>query len=56
MAQYEYLCKDCKKPFSKLMAFSDYEGAQVTSPECGSDNVEQQVSPFYPITSRKSAA
>jgi putative FmdB family regulatory protein len=56
MPQYEFVCKDCKKPFSKFLAISEYDKGQMTCPTCGSNNVEQQLSPFYVVTSRKSAA
>ena len=57
MPQYEFLCKDCKKPFTKLLAISSYyEKEKVICPECGSRNIEQQLSPFYAVTSKKSAA
>lgn len=54
--QYEFLCKDCKKPFSKILSMAAYDTGKVTCPECGSSNVEQQLSPFYAVTSKKSAA
>lgn len=56
MPQYEYLCKECNKSFSKFLAISAYDEGKIICPECGSSKVEQQLSPFYAITSRKSAA
>ena len=56
MPQYEFLCKDCNQPFSKVLAIAAYEEGKIICPACGSSKVEQQLSPFYAITSRKSAA
>lgn len=56
MPQYEFLCKDCKKSFSKFLTIAAYDKGKITCPKCGSRKVEQQLSSFYAITSRKSAA
>jgi putative FmdB family regulatory protein len=56
MPQYEFLCKDCKKPFSKVLTLSEYANNTVVCPKCGSRNIEQQLSSFYAVTSKKSAA
>ncbi len=55
MPQYEFLCKDCKKPFSKFLTFAAYEKEKIACPKCGSRNVEQRLSTFYAVTSKKSA-
>ncbi len=55
MPQYEFLCKDCKKPFSKFVTIAAYEKEKIVCPACGSGNVEQQLTTFYAVTSRKSA-
>ena len=41
--------------FSRVMTLAEYEEGEVLCPPCGSDNVEQSWSVFYPITSKKSA-
>jgi putative FmdB family regulatory protein len=56
MPQYEFLCKDSKKSFSKVLTLSVHEKGTIGCPKCGSHNVEQQLSSFYAITSKKSAA
>lgn len=56
MPQYEFLCKDCKERFSKFLTLSAYEEETIVCPKCNSRNVEQQLSRFYAVTSRKSAA
>jgi len=54
MPQYEFLCQDCKKPFSKILTLTEYGKGKITCPRCGSRKVEQQTSPFYAVTSKKS--
>jgi putative FmdB family regulatory protein len=56
MPHYEFLCKDCKKPFSTFLTLSAYEKGKTVCPKCGSRNVEQQFSTFFAVTSKKSAA
>ena len=56
MPQYEFLCQDCHQPFSKFLTIAGRDEGEVVCPQCGSRNVEQQLSPFYAVTSRKSAA
>lgn len=55
MPDYPYFCHACQKTFSKVMTLAEYEEGEVLCPPCGSDNVEQSWSVFYPITSKKSA-
>ncbi len=55
MPQYEFTCKGCGKPFSKTLTLSEYEKGKLTCPKCGSRRIEQQVSSFFAVTSKKSA-
>jgi putative FmdB family regulatory protein len=55
MPHYDYFCQGCKKIFSKILTLAEYEKDAVVCPHCGSKKVEQKVSAFYAITSRKSA-
>jgi putative FmdB family regulatory protein len=55
MPRYDFVCKGCKKPFSRTLTLSEYEKGKLICPKCGSRRVEQQVSSFYAITSKKSA-
>lgn len=55
MPQYEYVCQGCRKSFSKVLTFSEYEKGGIKCPHCGSNKVEQKVSAFYAVTSKKSA-
>ncbi|PYX79494.1 MAG: hypothetical protein DMG70_27555 [Acidobacteria bacterium] len=51
MQEYDFLCHSCDRFFSKRLTLVEYEEAEITCPNCGSDDVEQQVPP----SSRKSA-
>ena len=52
---YLFHCRDCLKPFTKQLSLPDYEQGGVVCPSCGSSDVEQQLSLFYAVTSKKSA-
>ncbi len=54
MPHYEFLCLTCQKKFDKVMHISDLDKGEVACPHCGSKQVEQQVSSFSAVTSRKS--
>jgi putative FmdB family regulatory protein len=54
MSQYVFHCRDCNKEFTRDLHMADREKAEVTCPHCGSKRVEQLVSAFSTVTSRKS--
>jgi putative FmdB family regulatory protein len=54
MSQYTFHCDDCKKEFSKILHISEAEKGGVTCPHCGSKTVNQLVTSFSAVTSRKS--
>ncbi len=54
MPQYDFVCQDCKKPFSKILTVAEYEKGKIVCLKCGSRKVEQQASPLYAVTSKKS--
>jgi putative FmdB family regulatory protein len=54
MPHYDYLCLSCDKKFSVKMTIKEHDTRTVKCPECGSEKVEQQLSQFYTITSKKS--
>jgi len=54
MPVYEYVCKDCKKAFEKILTFAEYDKDRIACPHCGSRNVEQEAAEFFAVTSRKS--
>jgi len=55
MPEYEFLCTACKKTFSTTLTLVEYEKGKIVCPKCGSDDVEQRLSSFYAVTSKKSA-
>lgn len=55
MPTYEYKCQDCHKKFSKTLTLAEADKQKVVCPHCQSQNVEQQWTTFYAVTSRKSA-
>jgi putative FmdB family regulatory protein len=57
MPTYEFLCRKCAKAFEVSLSIAEYErkrkeGLQCS--ECGSSEVEQQLSLFQVKTSKKS--
>ena len=54
MSQYVFHCRDCDKEFTQALHMADREKAEVACPHCGSKRVEQLVSAFSAVTSRKS--
>src|SRR2546425_10301334 len=55
MPQYEFLCKGCKKTFSRILTIARHDKEKIACPHCGSKNVEQRWAAFYAVTSKKSA-
>ncbi len=55
MPAYEYICKDCNKPFTVFLSLREYgENPKIKCPGCGSDNVHRTITGFFAKTSRKS--
>jgi len=54
MPQYNFLCRACKKEFSKILTLSEYDKGKPACPHCRSKDVEQQWAAFYAVTSKKS--
>jgi len=55
MPHYEFICRTCKKTFSRILAVVDSEEREITCPSCGSHDVEQLWSAFSAITAKKCA-
>ncbi len=55
MAAYQFFCNACEQPFSKNLSREEYEEGDVVCPECGSEDVEQYPTTFYPINHKESA-
>jgi putative FmdB family regulatory protein len=54
MSQYVFHCRDCKKEFTRTLHLSERESTKVVCPRCGSKRVEQLVTAFSAVTSKKS--
>jgi putative FmdB family regulatory protein len=54
MCQYVFNCRDCNKEFTLNLHMSDRGSSQVTCPHCGGKQVEQLVTAFSAVTSKKS--
>jgi putative FmdB family regulatory protein len=54
MPSYEFICKKCDKPFTLDMTVSEYEKTKIRCPKCKTIRVEQQITAFQTITSKKS--
>ena len=54
MPQYSFLCRACKKEFSKIMTVSELEKGGIVCPHCKKKNVEQRWDAFFAVTSKKS--
>jgi putative FmdB family regulatory protein len=52
--QSQFFCKACKKAFSKILTLAEYEKDKFKCPKCHGNKVEQRLSPFYAVTSKKS--
>lgn len=55
MPHYEFVCKACKKMFTKTESIAEHDIVKVSCPHCGSHQIEQCWSTFTAITSKKSA-
>ena len=55
MPEYEFTCATCKKTFSTMLTLAEYEKGKMACPRCGSRKLNQRVTVFYAVTSKKSA-
>lgn len=54
MPTYEYQCRKCKKQFSVMCSFAEYEQKKVKCPKCESTQVDHRMSLVGVKTSKKS--
>lgn len=54
MPTYEFRCAKCNKKFSLIMSISEHGARKHKCPKCGSAKLEQMVSHFQAVTSKKS--
>lgn len=54
MPTYEYYCRKCDKTFTVQMSISNHDTEQVQCPQCKEMEVEQVITAFVAVTSKKS--
>lgn len=54
MPVYEFVCRDCQKPFEIVRPMSEATSSDVKCPACGSSRVDRKYSQVYAKTSKKS--
>ncbi len=56
MPDYKFVCKKCRRRFSKTLTMTEYEKKKkrIKCPHCGSTSVERRFDPFYVMTPKKS--
>jgi putative FmdB family regulatory protein len=54
MSLYEYVCRECRKKFQKVVPITEYKANAGTCPKCKSRNVERVWSAVNVVTSKKS--
>lgn len=54
MPRYEFNCLDCHHVFTLDLKIAEYEKKKFSCPKCNSLNVQQQITAFQTITSKKS--
>lgn len=54
MPSYDFVCKGCKKSFSRVMTLAEYEKGGIACPHCKSKKVEQKPAAFFAMTAKKS--
>ena len=57
MPHYDFFCHARRSPFSKALTPVEYEEGKgkVVCSHCGSEEVEQRVSAFCPVSAKESA-
>jgi putative FmdB family regulatory protein len=56
MCQYVFHCRDCNKEFTVNLHMADRGSSPVACPHCSGEQVEQLVTAFSAVTSKKSYA
>jgi len=54
MPSYDFKCEKCKKRFTLVMPISEYGKSKTRCPKCKSTKVQQQITAFQVVTSKKS--
>jgi putative FmdB family regulatory protein len=54
MPHYVFFCEKCKKEFTVVLHIAELEKGGIKCPECGAENVHQELAEFSAVTSKKS--
>ncbi len=54
MPSYEFICKECKKTFTRILTLAEHEKGSVACPHCKSKKTEQKAAAFFAVTAKKS--
>jgi putative FmdB family regulatory protein len=54
MSEYVFFCEECKKEFTQRLHMADREHDVISCPYCNSTKVQQAVTAFSTVTSKKS--
>ena len=54
MPVYDYVCNACHKRFERILTLNEHDKDTVSCPHCGSKNVDQEMTEFFAVTSKKS--
>ncbi len=54
MPTYEFYCEECNKSFIVILSISEYEEEKYNCPKCKGKKLQQQISSFQTVTSKKS--
>jgi putative FmdB family regulatory protein len=54
MPTYEYHCQHCDRTFDVHLSLEEGDSEHIECPHCKETNVEQVISPFVAVTSKKS--
>jgi putative FmdB family regulatory protein len=55
MPNYEFECKTCGHPFSRVMTMDEHDNKKVRCPKCGSDDVKHVIESVF-VTASMDAA
>jgi putative FmdB family regulatory protein len=54
MPTYEYYCQNCDRTFDRHLSLEERDSESIECPHCKKTNVEQLLTPFVAVTSKKS--
>jgi len=54
MPNYDFICQECKKTFTRLMSVAEIEKGSVICPHCKGHKTEQKPTAFFAVSAKKS--